>query len=59
MEEDPIGEVDIVEGVNWQPDNVVSVHTGNRCRFHPGWQTGVEQRPVCELFDVEKNLTNW
>ncbi|OAA59155.1 glycoside hydrolase family 16 protein [Niveomyces insectorum RCEF 264] len=49
MEEDPIGEIDIVEGINHQPDNIVSLHTGQTCRFEAGWQTGTDQRPDCAL----------
>ncbi len=58
MEEDPIGEIDILEGINHQPDNIVSLHTGNACRFLPGWQTGTGQRPECALFDLKTNKSN-
>ena len=58
MEEDPIGEIDILEGVSFQEDNIISVHTGPRCKFLPGWQTGTNQRPECELFDVKQNKSN-
>ncbi len=58
MQEDPIGEIDIIEGINHQRDDIVSVHTGRPCRFYPGWQTGRAQRPRCELFDLEKNASN-
>ncbi len=58
MEEEPIGEIDIIEGVNFQSANIVSLHTGPPCRFLPGWQTGREQRPNCTLWDVQKNLSN-
>ncbi len=58
MEEDPVGEIDIIEGINYQEDNIVSVHTDNACQFLPGWQTGKEQRPNCALFDRARNMSN-
>ena len=59
MQENPIGEVDIIEGTSFQEDNIVSVHTANRCIFHRGKQTGVDQRPFCMLHDPVTNKTNW
>ena len=58
MEEDPIGEIDIIEGTNFQEDDIVSLHTGSPCYFYSGEQTGQNQRPNCTLFDIKQNLTN-
>ncbi|KAF5026588.1 hypothetical protein F66182_1314 [Fusarium sp. NRRL 66182] len=46
FEEDPVGEIDIIEGINGNQDaNVVSLHTCGTCVFnHPG---GLDPRPNC------------
>jgi len=59
MQENPVGEVDIIEGTSYQEDNIVSVHTGNKCHFYPGKQTGVDQRPNCTLYDPLTEEENW
>ncbi|KAH8900408.1 hypothetical protein GQ53DRAFT_633092, partial [Thozetella sp. PMI_491] len=59
MRENPISEIDIIEGINHQTDNSFSLHTGPSCTFYPGWQSGKDHRPVCELFDKKKNTTNY
>uniref|UniRef100_A0A093V9M9 Putative endo-1,3(4)-beta-glucanase n=1 Tax=Talaromyces marneffei PM1 TaxID=1077442 RepID=A0A093V9M9_TALMA len=45
--EDPYGEVDIIEGVNNQIGDVISMHTGARCRLDddPQNQTGTDSEP--------------
>lgn len=58
MDENPIAEIDIIEGISYQEDNIVSVHTGPECQFYPGWQTGKEQRQNCALMDRKTNETN-
>lgn len=58
MQENPISEIDIIEGINHQKDNSFSLHTGPSCTFYPGWQNGKDHRPVCELFDTKKNASN-
>ena len=50
MKEDPISEIDIIEGLGWQKDNMVSLHTGNNCSFQPGWETGKDFRAQCGLY---------
>ncbi|KAL3707176.1 hypothetical protein TMatcc_005153 [Talaromyces marneffei ATCC 18224] len=49
--EDPYGEVDIIEGVNNQIGDVISMHTGARCRLDddPQNQTGTDVRTDCSL----------
>ncbi len=49
MEENPIGEIDVIEGANHQAANDVSLHTGNACRFSAGNQTGIYPRTECGL----------
>ena len=59
MQENPVGEVDIIEGTSYQEDNIVSVHTSNKCHFYRGKQTGVEQRSNCTLLDPITGEENW
>lgn len=33
MDEDPTGEIDIIEGINLQSENIVSLHTCGKCSF--------------------------
>ncbi len=40
FDEDPIGEIDIVEGINHQSDNVISMHTCDKCKFTSGGSGG-------------------
>ncbi|KAL1890134.1 hypothetical protein Sste5346_008427 [Sporothrix stenoceras] len=48
--EDPVGEVDILEGVNHQAANMVSLHTGGQCRFTPSSEEdGVAHRDSCTV----------
>jgi hypothetical protein len=49
MQENPIGEIDIIEGYNHDEQNVISLHTCSACRFKAGSQTGVNQREDCSL----------
>ena len=59
MQENPIGEVDIIEGTSFQENNVVSVHTSNRCHFYQGKQTGNDQRANCTLHNPITDEWNW
>lgn len=45
MDEDPVGEIDIIEGINKQKKNVVSLHTCGKCSFSK--IGGLEQRSNC------------
>jgi hypothetical protein len=56
--ENPIAEIDILEGIGHQPDNSFSLHTGPNCTFFPGWQTGKNPRTNCALIDTHTNKTN-
>lgn len=59
MQEDPIGEVDIIEGISHQADNVISLHTCNKCKFTSGSQTGTDLRSDCSLGgDCQDNSPN-
>ncbi len=59
MVEDPIGEIDIIEGINHQADNTISLHTCNKCQFTAGTQTGTDQRTSCALGgDCQDNIRN-
>ena len=50
MKENPISEIDIIEGLGFQDDNMFTLHTGNNCSFLPGWQTGKDPRTQCGLY---------
>lgn len=45
--EDPIGEVDIIEGAMFQQENIVSLHTCGSCEFTK--IGGVDERNNCAL----------
>ncbi|OAA56212.1 glycoside hydrolase family 16 protein [Niveomyces insectorum RCEF 264] len=34
--EEPMGEIDVIEGINHQKDNTISLHTCDRCKFTGG-----------------------
>lgn len=44
-DEDPVGEIDLIEGINIQDSNVVSLHTCGSCSFTD--IGGSEERPNC------------
>jgi hypothetical protein len=56
--ENPIGEIDILEGISHQKTNSFSLHTGGNCTIYPGWQSGTHPRANCALFDHSTNQTN-
>ncbi len=59
MDENPIGEIDIIEGINHQADNIISLHTCDKCRFTSGSQTGNDLRANCALGgDCDRGTTN-
>ncbi|KAJ3535840.1 hypothetical protein NM208_g6967 [Fusarium decemcellulare] len=45
FDEDPVGEIDIIEGVNFQDTNIVSLHTCGTCSFSK--IGGTDGRPNC------------
>ncbi|KAJ4055402.1 hypothetical protein NW760_001369 [Fusarium oxysporum] len=45
FDEDPVGEIDIIEGINDQSQNVVSLHTCGACKFTK--IGGLDERPNC------------
>ncbi|EWZ32448.1 hypothetical protein FOCG_13092 [Fusarium oxysporum f. sp. radicis-lycopersici 26381] len=45
FDEDPVGEIDIIEGINDQSQNVVSLHTCGTCKFTK--IGGLDERPNC------------
>ncbi|KJR89950.1 uncharacterized protein SPSK_06006 [Sporothrix schenckii 1099-18] len=50
FKEDPVGEVDLLEGVNHQAANMVSLHTGGTCEFGASAdETGVDRRDSCTV----------
>ncbi|KAK3369891.1 concanavalin A-like lectin/glucanase domain-containing protein [Podospora didyma] len=49
FDEDPYGEIDIIEGVMMQPNNVVSLHTCGTCSFTFAGSTGTDPRSQCNL----------
>ena len=53
FDEDPYGEIDIIEGVMTQPDNIVSLHTCGPCQFDFSSSSGRDARPDCDLGGVE------
>lgn len=49
FDEDPYGEVDIIEGAMLQPTNDVSLHTCGACNFDLSGQPGTNPRGDCNL----------
>ncbi|KAK0726896.1 glycoside hydrolase family 16 protein, partial [Lasiosphaeria miniovina] len=49
FDEDPYGEIDIVEGVMNQPNNIVSLHSCGACSFNFNNQPGTDPRSNCNL----------
>ncbi|OIW28204.1 hypothetical protein CONLIGDRAFT_368372 [Coniochaeta ligniaria NRRL 30616] len=49
FDEDPYGEVDIIEGAMFQPENIVSLHTCGACKFDLSGQPGTDPRADCNL----------
>ncbi|EPE10453.1 glycoside hydrolase family 16 protein [Ophiostoma piceae UAMH 11346] len=50
FQEDPISEIDIIEGVGFQVDNTISLHTCDTCRFSASTDTtGTDLRTNCGL----------
>ncbi|KPM44869.1 hypothetical protein AK830_g1593 [Neonectria ditissima] len=45
FKEDPVGEIDIIEGISKQTENVVSLHTCGACNFTK--IGGTDERPNC------------
>jgi hypothetical protein len=45
FDEDPVGEIDIIEGINDQSQNVVSLHTCGACKFTK--IGGLDERSNC------------
>ncbi|RGP80043.1 mixed-linked glucanase precursor mlg1 [Fusarium longipes] len=53
FDEDPVGEIDIIEGINDQSQNVVSLHTCGACKFtNIG---GLDQRDNCNNGGTESD----
>ncbi len=46
FDEDPYGEIDIIEGISHQSNNIVSLHTCGTCTFKLG---GTDPRDNCDL----------
>ncbi|KAH7141844.1 concanavalin A-like lectin/glucanase domain-containing protein [Dactylonectria macrodidyma] len=53
FDEDPVGEIDIIEGINKQTQNVVSLHTCGACRFTK--IGGIDGRPNCNNGGTESD----
>jgi hypothetical protein len=49
FDEDPYGEVDIIEGAMFMPNNIVSLHTCGACQFDLSGQLGTDPRSDCNL----------
>ncbi|KAK3358807.1 concanavalin A-like lectin/glucanase domain-containing protein [Lasiosphaeria hispida] len=49
FDEDPYGEIDIIEGVMQQPNNIVSLHTCGACTFDFSASSGTDSRTNCNL----------
>jgi hypothetical protein len=45
----PYGEIDIIEGINDQTFNTISLHTSKSCSLTGGRQTGTDVRTDCSL----------
>ncbi|KAK0629508.1 glycoside hydrolase family 16 protein [Bombardia bombarda] len=49
FDEDPYGEIDIIEGINNQANDIVSLHTCGACSFNFSGQRGTDPRSNCNL----------
>ena len=53
FDEDPVGEIDIIEGINDQSQNVVSLHTCGSCTFTK--IGGLDERSNCNNGGTESD----
>jgi hypothetical protein len=53
FDEDPVGEIDIIEGINDQSQNVVSLHTCGACKFTK--IGGLDERSNCNNGGTESD----